>query len=163
MTAEYSVYSTVVNYLINTGWTIVCACPPVGTDLRFQKCNLPRAGGARGTRDEIDITAYKAGICLLIECKNSWASSIGRPNRDGETDAAKLGRISTAFTPSSLSTALMQAHGFAQTVTSIVTGLAYTGEHPVNSDEVDATFALHDGRIRWATSSAALRLALTAD
>jgi len=111
VTSEYLVYSELIAHLLTNGWDIVCACPPAGTDLRFQKCNLSRPGAPRGVRDEVDITAVRHGLCLLIECKGSVADTLERVNREGETDVEKLQRIASTFTCGQLEAILRQAHG----------------------------------------------------
>jgi hypothetical protein len=110
-TPEYSVYVEVVDALAAASWTVVCASPPSGTDARYPNCHLPRPGGDRGRRDEVDITAVRDGLCLLIECKGTLADSITVRNALGETDVEKLRRLSTTYTAGRLRAMLRQVHG----------------------------------------------------
>lgn len=163
VTSEYTVYSTLVDYLLRSGWDIVCACPPSGIDYRFQKCNLPRPGGLRGVRDEVDITAVKDGCCLLIECKGSLNDSTSRVNRDGDSDVQKLQRISASYPAPALAVALRQAHGYGHAFTSAQTAVAFGS--PVQDPllGVDATIAVVDGFVRFHTSDADLTAVLHSD
>jgi hypothetical protein len=156
VTSEYTVYSDVVAHLLRTDWEIVCACPPVGTDLRFQKCNLARPGAARGVRDEIDITAIKAGVCLLVECKGTLTDSMSRVNRDGETDVDKLQRVVEMFPPTILATALAQAHGWQGQIDEVRTAVAYESTVLTAVGGVDAAISVHAGVVAWLTDDAGL-------
>lgn len=109
MTPEYLVYRELIAYLA-PAWTVICASPPGGTDLRFARCHLPRAGD-RGARDEVDITVIRDGLCLLIECKASVRASIQVRNEAGESDVEKLERLRLSWPPSSLRHILERVHG----------------------------------------------------
>ena len=97
LTSEYRVYSTLIDHLIQNGWTIVCACPPGGTDRRFRRCLLPRRQldetEERGLHDEVDITAFRDVSLALIECKGKLSESLFGSNALGESDREKLHRI----------------------------------------------------------------------
>lgn len=160
MTPEYGVYSEVVSHLMRTGWEIVCACPPVGTDLRFQKCNLARPGSARGVRDEIDITAVKDGVCLLVECKGTLNDSTGRVNREGETDVEKLRRIVDLFPPGVLAAALEQAHGWLGVISEVRTAVAFESSVVNSVTGVDAAIGVNAGVVVWRTADAELEARL---
>lgn len=99
--AEYRVYLALVDFLQNDAWTIVCACPPFGTDARFRKCLFPRrelGGSDRGPRDEVDVIAHGHGLLLLVECKPHLSESLSLLNNLGESDYAKLRRIAADST-----------------------------------------------------------------
>ena len=124
---EFKVYLGLIEYLHACGWLIICASPPGGTDSRFRKCILPRRakGEERGLRDEVDVTAHKADTIIFIECKSTLSDSLHIENALGESDLAKLQRLTEAFPPIQLSTLLKQASGIVLPANPrIVTALA---------------------------------------
>jgi hypothetical protein len=111
---EYDVYSRLINFLRETGWNIVCASPPAGTDNRFRKCLLPRRaldGSEKGPRDEVDITAHDGQIILLVECKAKLSHSFTHLNRLLESDYQKLKRIEASFNPIEIAELLQRGTG----------------------------------------------------
>lgn len=109
--AEHAVYAAVIAALEARGCTVVCACPPVGTDARYKKCMFPRAGGDKGARDEVDLgVVTPSGYLLLIEAKGSLSECLFKANQRGETDHDKLVRL-MAFNESVFLGALSQAYG----------------------------------------------------
>lgn len=111
---EFQVYSRLIDYLKTKGFTIICASPPAGTDMRYRKCLLPRRdleGSERGPRDEVDLTAHNDEVILLIECKSSLSDSLSQLNALSESDYVKLKRISNSFSSNKLSELLSRAIG----------------------------------------------------
>lgn len=111
---EYEVYCAAIDTLASSGWKILCACPPGGTDTRYRKCLFPRrelGGSEKGPRDEVDIAAYKQEIILLLECKPKLSQSILSLNALGENDIKKLHRITSSFSPQSLGQTIQRATG----------------------------------------------------
>lgn len=110
---EFHVYQAAIAFLGKSGWSVVCASPPGGTDNRYRKCLFPRrtAGDERGLRDEIDIVAVRAGMLLLIECKPTLLGSLTLLNRLGESDVEKLLRIQDGLSPTDIATVLEQGLG----------------------------------------------------
>lgn len=97
-TAEYPIYVNTINYLEENGFQIVCGCPPTGTDCRYKKCLFPKKNRTdKGSRDEIDVIAFKSGTILFIECKPLSQDSRSKINYSGENDEQKLVRISKSF------------------------------------------------------------------
>lgn len=119
MPSEYDVYRAVIARLERNGWVIVCASPPAGTDPRFRRCILPRRkiGGAdkeKGLRDEVDVTATRDGVILLVEAKVTLTDSLTVLNALGECDREKLLRLARTFQPGQLAALIHQ--GFGHTV-----------------------------------------------
>ena len=112
MSDEFPIYQRAVGYLIGQDWSIICASPPGGTDRRFKKCLLPRTvtSHERGLRDEVDVTAAKQSVVLLIECKPRLAHSLTRENTLGESDYHKLRRILLTYSPAKLKSTLERGH-----------------------------------------------------
>ena len=114
MTAEIEVYQATLAWLEANEWHIICASPPGGTDLRYRRCLLPRPDPLRpekGLRDEVDITASRADVVLMIECKSLMSESLHSLNNLGESDYIKLKRLVAAHPPETLSALLRQATG----------------------------------------------------
>jgi hypothetical protein len=116
---EFPVYSRAVEYFDGSGWRIICASPPGGTDPRFKKCQLPRrtVGVTKGPRDEVDLTAWKDGHLVLVECKPRLVDSLNRKNALGESDVAKLRRLVLSFPPDRMKDVLHQ--GYAAKLSSL--------------------------------------------
>ncbi len=113
---EYAVYSAVLTALQNEGWMIVCASPPGGTDPRFRKCLFPRreiGGSDKGPRDEVDVTALKGNLLVLIECKPKLSQSLRSLNTLMESDYWKLKRIAQTFPAETLRELLVRSIGLA--------------------------------------------------
>lgn len=111
---EFDVYCRTISLLAESGWKILCASPPGGTDNRFRKCLLPRrdlGGSERGPRDELDLTAYKDGVLLLIECKVRLSHSLMSLNALGEGDVQKLERLLGDNTPEHLRMTIQRGTG----------------------------------------------------
>jgi len=100
MTAEFEVYTRLLELLKRTNWQIICASPPAGTNGRFRKCIFPRrklGGIEKGPRDEVDLIAYDGEYLLIVECKPRLSDSI-RVRHDGVgDDYTKLKRIERSF------------------------------------------------------------------
>lgn len=101
----------------------MCACPPEGTEARFHRCQLPRPG-ARGLRDEVDLTVVRDNVCMLIECKGLLSDSVQIRNRLGENDFDKLARLKAEWSPLELFLILQRAYGRAPSFTRVETVIA---------------------------------------
>jgi hypothetical protein len=111
---EIEVYQATIADLEADGWHIICASPPGGTDLRYRRCLLPRPDPLRperGLRDEVDITATRNDIVVLIECKSLMSESLLALNNLGESDYVKLKRLVESHPPAQLSALLRQGTG----------------------------------------------------
>ena len=120
---EFIVYLRMLEYLVANKWTIICACPPAGTDNRFRKCLLPRRSlgdGQKGPRDEVDIIAHNDEIILLIECKATLLHSMTRLNALQESDYQKLLRIKQSVRPKELATLLSRGTGISVPLNPII-------------------------------------------
>ena len=116
LTAEFPVYDATVHTLIAAGWSVLCACPPGGTDGRYPKCVLPRRlieGPEKGPRDEVDIMAIRERMLLVIEAKPRLSDSLRTKNALGENDWQKLQRLMTRWPPEELRTVLERGMGRA--------------------------------------------------
>jgi Holliday junction resolvase len=154
---ELQIYHRTISFLQGRAWTVLCACPPSGTDARFPRCNLPRpARGAaiKGRRDEVDITACLGNVLLIIECKESLSASRANLNALGENDIQKLRRLTRTFSPSEFHSLLCRGHGLRLfPFTTIVTGLAVADI----DEQIPVDFVVFeqrlDGESVWAGAS----------
>lgn len=106
---EDKVYSSTIDYLLAIDATVLCGCPPSGTDSRFQRCLLPKTGAGR---DEVDVTAIlSCGTLLLIECKGPLSDALSRRNRSNESDQEKLVRLLSSWGGQTLASTLARIHG----------------------------------------------------
>lgn len=113
---EIEVYLSLVQFLEQLGWNIICGSPPSGTNARFHKCLIPRRdlnGMERGPRDEVDLIAYKQEVIVIIECKPKLSDSFSKRNILSETDYEKLNRIIRTFKTAELVSIIRRVTGLS--------------------------------------------------
>ena len=129
MVREFDVYESLIRFLSDRNWQIICASPPGGTNGRYPKCILPRRSlNEKGPRDEVDLSASCGDLLLLAECKVRLSESFSRLTAQHESDYEKLKRINRTHPPSELSALLSKAYGLSLPTSPKVGGLIAVGK-----------------------------------
>lgn len=110
--SETEVWRAILDWLVHTGFSVVCSCPPGGSSLAHARCIL---ADPHGKRDEPDIIFTDGRHLVVVECKPSFEELLKTGHGDSESDVEKLHRVYIGLQQGVYDTQLVRNFGLRPT------------------------------------------------